>query len=160
MERRQKLVDKGANSEFTYLYELAPGYNPTYEDEIFTNGAKCGNLPVSYLGNPSHGVYLSRYPDLCSIAPPIPYIPYRIIIYKALLGLEKHISFKQYPAIGYCENAFGSHITLKVGLSNRNFDQFLQSLVYIYDKLDVSTFTTHPRTLYPYAAVTFWIDGF
>jgi hypothetical protein len=52
---RNILASAGDNSDFTYLFLLAPGYDPVYEDYIFSYGLKCGNLPAEYLGDPSIG---------------------------------------------------------------------------------------------------------
>uniref|UniRef100_A0AC34F2S9 Uncharacterized protein n=1 Tax=Panagrolaimus sp. ES5 TaxID=591445 RepID=A0AC34F2S9_9BILA len=157
---RNMLASAGQNSDFTYLFLLAPGYNPVYEDHVFTYGAQCGNLPAEYLGDPSTGVVLSNHPDTCTLPPLIPFIPHRIIIFKALQGPTKYIPInsKTYPNNDIPEESFGAHVAFDERGAETLFDIYTQSLVYIYDKKDSETFYMYPRTLYPYAAVTFYID--
>jgi hypothetical protein len=157
---RNMLAKSAQNSDFTYLFLLAPGYDPIYEDHIFSFGPKCGNLPAEYLGDPTLGVVLSSHPDTCILTPLIPFVPYRILIFKALQGYTKSmpINSKTYPNNEIPDEVFGANCAFDERGAETLFDIYTQSLVYLYDKKDSEHFYLHPRTIYPYAAVTFYID--
>lgn len=161
---QSQLDKRGDPKEFTYLFMDIGGYDPVFEHHLFSEGLACGNLTVSFLGDPSTGVYLSKCADTCSVSPLIPFLPHRIIIFKVLLGRTQVVPSNNYlvPANLDLDPSYNSRSLRSVNPPRSNHDTFHFNMVYAYDvEVDERGITAmeYPRSIYPYAAVTFYISS-
>ncbi|KAE9553785.1 hypothetical protein FO519_003006 [Halicephalobus sp. NKZ332] len=161
---QSQLDKRGDPKEFTYLFMDIGGYDPVFEHHLFSEGLSCGNLPISFLGDPGTGVYLSKCADTCSVSPLIPFLPQRLIIFKVLLGRTQVIYGNNYlnPGSLDLEPSYNSRCLRPTNGPRSNHDAFHFNMVYAYDvEVDEKGITAmeYPRSIYPYAAVTFYISG-
>lgn len=156
------LMQQRAPKDFTFLFMDMGGFDPERESRIFNEGLPCGNVPLDCLGDSRYGVYLSTSMDACTVSPLMPFVPHRFIIFKVLLGNIRNLPFHDFsdpPKVEY-EKGVHSHTTRATKLHGLPHYNFYNSLVYMFDKVDDYTFNEYPRSIYPYAAVTLYLNNF
>ncbi|KAG7520619.1 hypothetical protein JOB18_032909 [Solea senegalensis] len=160
IEKRREMKQEGRTEQ-----ELAESYCFLYPDKsklqwICEKGLSVGHSKITTLGNPSVGVYLSKYSDLLQINPFEVGSSGDMIIFKVMRGRIKHI-FENMP-----KNAmeptpkFDCHLSKSANrvtslLSYRAFELTQQ---YFYE-FAFDEIKARPRHVCPYAVVSFKYKG-
>ncbi|KAL7864734.1 hypothetical protein AOLI_G00161540 [Acnodon oligacanthus] len=160
IEKKRELKQAGrTEAELADSYAfLLPDANKTHW--ICEKGLSVGHARISNLGNPSKGVYLSKYSDLLQINPFEAGASGDIIVFKVMKGRLKSI-FENMPKSNL-EPApkFDCHVHKNASkvtslLSYRAFELTQQ---YFYE-FAFEELRSRPRHVFPYAVVSFQYKG-
>ncbi|XP_035485932.2 protein TASOR isoform X2 [Scophthalmus maximus] len=157
-KRREMKVDGRADKELeeSYCFLLADADKLPL---LCENGLCVGQSWMTVLGNPSKGVYLSRYSDLLQINTFTPGATGEIIIYKVMKGKVKSI-YENMKNLLDPTPRFDSHIfknaSKVTSLTSYRAFEFTQQYFYeyLFDEL-----RQRPRQVCPYAVVSFQFKG-
>ncbi|XP_038135626.1 protein TASOR isoform X2 [Cyprinodon tularosa] len=126
---------------------------------VCEKGLTVGQSKTTMLGNPSKGVYLSRYSDLLQTGPLTPGATGELIIFKVIKGKVKSI-YENMKILQDPTPRFDSHIAKNASKVTslscyRAFDLTQQYFYeYLFDEL-----RERPRQVCPYAVVSFHVKG-
>ncbi|XP_062264804.1 uncharacterized protein tasora isoform X1 [Platichthys flesus] len=159
VERRREMKMDGRTDtelEESYGFMLAEAHKV---HQLCESGLCVGQSWITVLGNPSKGVYLSRYSDLLQINPFTPGATGEIIIFKVMKGKVKSI-YENMKNILDPTPRFDSHIfknSSKVtSLTSYRAFEFTQHYFYEYQ---FDELRQRPRQVCPYAVVSLLFKG-
>ncbi|KAJ0036689.1 hypothetical protein NQD34_005366 [Periophthalmus magnuspinnatus] len=160
VEKRREMKQEGRNEP-----ELAESYCFLYPDKsklqwICEKGLSVGHSRITTLGNPSSGVYLSKYSDLLQINPFEAGSFGDMIVFKVMRGRIKHIHENMPKNAIEPTPKFDCHLSKRANrvtslLSYRAFEHTQQYFFeFAFDEIK-----TRPRHVCPYAVVSFQYKG-
>ncbi|XP_041945915.1 protein TASOR isoform X1 [Alosa sapidissima] len=159
IEKRRELKLEGRSEKEmveSYCFILCESYKL---QSICDKGLHVGHSWMNMLGNPSKGVYLSKYSDLLQINPFEPGATGEIIIFKVIRGKMKSISDNMSRSLDPTPK-FDSHISKNLSrvVSHRSYRAFEHTQQYFYEYADIDV-RPRPRHICPYAVLTFQYKG-
>ncbi|XP_068171229.1 protein TASOR-like [Antennarius striatus] len=159
VEKRKEMKSEGRTDkelEESYCFLLADNskVSPLCEKGLFVSQSW-----ITVLGNPSKGVYLSRYSDLLQVNPMLPGATGDIIIFKVMKGRVKSI-YENMKNLFDPTPRFDSHISKNASkvTSLTSFRAFELTQVYFYE-YTFDELRQRPRQICPYAVVSFHFKG-
>ncbi|KAM9351407.1 protein TASOR [Symphorus nematophorus] len=160
IEKRREMKQEGRTEQ-----ELTESYCFLYPDKsklqwICEKGLSVGHSRITTLGNPSAGVYLSKYSDLLQINPLEAGVSGDLIIFKVMRGRIKHIYENTPKNAIEATPKFDCHLSKSANrvtslLSYRAFELTQQYFFeFAFDEIKA-----RPRHICPYAVVSFQYRG-
>ncbi|TNM86962.1 hypothetical protein fugu_007192 [Takifugu bimaculatus] len=160
IEKRREMKQEGRTEQ-----ELSESFCFLYPDKsklqwICEKGLAVGHSRITTLGNPSVGVYLSKYSDLLQINPFEVGSYGDMIVFKVMRGRVKHIHENMPKNAIEPSPKFDSHVSKSANrvtspLSYRAFELTQQYFFeFAFDEIKA-----RPRHLCPYAVVSFQYKG-
>ncbi|KAG7262159.1 LOW QUALITY PROTEIN: hypothetical protein CRUP_003821 [Coryphaenoides rupestris] len=156
IEKRREMKQEGRTE-----LEMAESYCFLYPDKsklqwICEKGLSVGHSRITTLGNPSVGIYLSKYADLLQINPFEASSSGDVIIFKVMRGRLKHVHENMPKNAMEPTPKFDCHVSKNANkvttlLSYRAFELTQQYFFeFAFDEIKV-----RPRHICPYAVVSF-----
>ncbi|CAJ1052004.1 protein TASOR isoform X3 [Xyrichtys novacula] len=157
-KRREMKADGRTDKELeeSYCFLLADAVKTPLFCE---NGLSVGHSRITVLGNPSKGVYLSRYSDLLQMTPMTPGCTGEIIIFKVMKGKVKSM-YENIKNLLDPTPRFDSHISKNISkvTSVNSYRAFELTQHYFYE-YSFDELRQRPRQVCPYAVVSFHFKG-
>nr|XP_046240860.1 uncharacterized protein tasora isoform X2 [Scatophagus argus] len=159
VEKRREMKSEGRTDkelEESYCFLLAdtvklPG--------ICENGLFVGQSWITLLGNPSKGVYLSRYSDLLQVNSISPGATGEIVIFKVMKGKVKSI-YENMKNLLDPTPRFDSHISKNASkVTSLNSYRALELTQQYFYEYSFDELRQRPRQVCPYAVVSFQFKG-
>ncbi|XP_043944759.1 protein TASOR 2 [Protopterus annectens] len=126
--------------------------------QVCQKGVQVGNSKTTTLGNPSSGVYLSRYSDYIHPRPWYHGKSGHIVIVKVLKGRVKSVAENYTKNYTIPSPGFDCHISgnvSKVSPTTSHFQTFELTQFYVYELKHGNAAAQYPRQIYPTVIVTF-----
>ncbi|XP_069025657.1 protein TASOR isoform X2 [Embiotoca jacksoni] len=159
VEKRREMKSEGRTDK-----ELEESYCFLMTDsgklqQLCEKGLFVGQSWITVLGNPTKGVYLSRYSDLLHINPLMPGTRGEIVIFKVMKGKVKSI-YENMKNLQDPTPRFDSHISKNASkvTSLSSYRAFELSQQYFYE-YSFDELRPRPRQVCPYAVVSFQVKG-
>ncbi|XP_077464136.1 protein TASOR isoform X2 [Stigmatopora argus] len=160
IEKRREMKQEGRTEQ-----ELAESHCFLYPDKaklqwICEKGLSVGHSKIPTVGNPSMGVYLSKFSDLLQMNPFEVGSVGDMVIFKVMRGRVKHIHENMPNNAKEPATKFDCHLSKNANrvtslLSYRAFELTQQYFFeFAFDEIK-----TRPRHVYPYAVVSFQYKG-
>ncbi|XP_042347546.1 protein TASOR isoform X2 [Plectropomus leopardus] len=160
IEKRREMKQEGRTEQ-----ELTESYCFLYPDKsklhwICDKGLSVGHTRITTLGNPSKGVYVSKYSDLLQMNPFEVGSSGDMIIFKVMRGRIKHIHENMPKNAMEPTPKFDCHLSKSCNrvtslLSYRAFELTQQYFFeFAFDEIKM-----RPRHVYPYAVISFKYKG-
>ncbi|KAM8914826.1 protein TASOR isoform 2-T2 [Spinachia spinachia] len=159
VEKRKELKVDGRTDkelELSYCFLLADSVKLPL---LCEKGLLMGQSRVTVLGNPSKGVYLSRYSDLIQITPLTPGFKGDLVIFKVMKGKVKSI-YENMKNLLDPTPRFDSHTAKNASkvTSLASYRAFELTQQYFYE-YSFDELRPRPRQVCPYAVVSFHFKG-
>ncbi|XP_063767173.1 protein TASOR [Eleginops maclovinus] len=159
VEKRKEMKADGRTDkelEESYCFMLAENAKL---HALCEKGLQVGQSWITVLGNPTKGVYLSKYSDLLQVNPINPGFTGDIVIFKVMKGKVKSI-YENMKNLLDPTPRFDSHTSKNASkvtslISYRAFE-LTQQYFYEYSFDDLRP---RPRQVYPYAVISFLFKG-
>ncbi|XP_078139750.1 protein TASOR-like [Centroberyx gerrardi] len=160
VERRKEMKADGRTDkelEESYCFLLADTVKLPW---ICEKGLCVGHSWITALGNPSKGVYLSKYSDLLQINPFTPGATGEIIIFKVMKGKVKSIYDNMSKNLLDPTPRFDCHLSKNASkvTSLTSYRAFELTQQYFYE-YSFDELRQRPRQVCPYVAVSFQFKG-
>ncbi|XP_029286862.1 protein TASOR isoform X3 [Cottoperca gobio] len=158
-KRKEMKADGRTDKELEESYCFLSSVDSVKLPGLCEKGLLVGQSWITVLGNPSKGVYLSKYSDLLQINPLNPGFTGEIIIFKVMKGKVKSI-YENMKNLLDPTPRFDSHMSKNASkvtsLSSYRAFELTQQYFYEYtfDEL-----RQRPRQVCPYAVVSFQLKG-
>ncbi|XP_074521562.1 protein TASOR isoform X2 [Halichoeres trimaculatus] len=159
VEKRKEMKADGRTDkelEESYCFLLADSLKTPL---LCEKGLLVGHSRVTVLGNPTKGVYLSRYSDLLQSTPITPGFTGEIIIFKVMKGKIKSI-YENMKNLLDPTPRFDSHISKNISkvTSISSYRAFELTQHYFYE-YSFDELRPRPRQVCPYAVLSFQFKG-
>ncbi|XP_047439664.1 protein TASOR isoform X2 [Mugil cephalus] len=159
VEKRKEMKTEGRTDkelEESYCFLLA---DSAKLPQICEKGLLVSQSWITVLGNPSKGVYLSRYSDLLQMNAFTPGATGEIIIFKVMKGKVKSI-YENMKNLLDPTPRFDSHVSKNASkiTSVNSYRAFELTQQYFYE-YEFDELRSRPRQVCPYAVATFQIKG-
>ena len=158
-DKRQEMRSNGyTNAEMAECYTFLRFDTARRAREICLEGLKVGLQAVSVLGDPSMGVYLSRFMDFASKNPPAPDSSGYLVVLQLIRGRVKAVSEQTGDVVQEPTPNFDCHVSkaqVQTDISSFTYTQVFQSSQYYVYEFGEIDMLPRPRQCCPFAMVEF-----